>query len=335
MHELRKDPVVDRWVIFSEGRGLRPSDWESGPPLAPERPPCPFCPGNERETPPEIVAIRGDGSTPNGPGWSLRVVPNRFPALRVEGTLESRRDGIYERMTGIGAHEVIIESPEHEKDLSELDEAQVARLLGAYRDRMLDLEKDRRIRYVLVFKNEGPRAGATLAHGHSQLIATPVVPQVVQDEMDGGLERFRKDARCVYCRMIEEELRDRRRVVLECERHVSLEPFAARFPFETWILPRRHASSFAASDPGDLRALAAILRDTLGRLRRALNRPHYNYVIHTAPCREPGLEHYHWHIEITPKRTPVAGFEWGSGFYVNTTTPEEAAAYLRGMTSQG
>jgi UDPglucose--hexose-1-phosphate uridylyltransferase len=331
MPELRKDPVVNRWVIFAEGRGLRPSDWESGPPPAPDRAACPFCPGHERETPPELLAVRGEGSSPNGPGWLLRVVPNRFPALRVEGTLESSREGLYERLAGIGAHEVIIESPDHEKDLSDLEESQVERVLAAYRDRMLDLENDRRLRYVLVFKNEGPRAGATLAHGHSQLIATPVVPQVVQDELDGALERFRRDGRCVYCALLDQELRERRRVVLECERHVSFQPFAARFPFETWIAPRRHAASFAAQEPGDLRALAAILRDTLRRVRRALNQPHYNYVLHTAPCREPHLEHFHWHIEITPKRTPVAGFEWGSGFYVNTTTPEEAAEYLRGI----
>lgn len=329
MRELRRDPIVDRWVIFSGGRGLRPSDWDAGPPPSSDRSTCPFCPGRETETPPEIWAHRPDGSPANGPDWALRVVPNKFPALRVEETLETSTEGMYERMAGVGAHEVIIESPEHEKDLSELTPAQVERVVAAYRARMIDLRDDRRLRYVLVFKNEGPRAGATLAHGHSQLIATPVVPQAIEDELSGGQERFRRTGRCAFCEIVEQELRDRARLILSHGGFVAVAPFAARLPFETWILPRRHSSSFEELGEGEIPALAAILREALGRIRRALNRPHYNFAIHTAPCREPSLEHFHWHIEITPKRTPAAGFEWGSGFYVNATSPEEAADYLR------
>jgi len=317
-------------VIFSGGRGRRPSDWDAGPPPLADRSACPFCPGKEAETPPEILADRTSGA-PNGPGWTLRVVPNKFPALRVEEPLESSRDGIYERMAGVGAHEVIIESPDHEKDLSELEPAQVERIVRAYRARMLDLRKDVRLRYVLVFKNEGPRAGATLAHGHSQLIATPVVPQAVEDELQGGLEVHRRTGRCAYCEIVEQERRDHARLVLERGGFVAVSPFAARLPFETWILPCRHASSFEELADEEVGPLASVLRETLGRIRKALNRPHYNFAIHTAPCREPGLAHYHWHVEITPKRTPAAGFEWGSGFYVNSTSPEEAAEYLRGI----
>ena len=331
MHEIRKDPVVNRWVIFADGRGLRPSDWSGDPPQQAERPLCPFCPGHETHTPPELLAFRDASSTPNGPGWSLRVVPNKFPALRVEGALESGRDGNYERLSGVGAHEVIIESPEHDAELSELEAPQIARVLSAFRDRMLDLEGDLRLRYVLVFKNQGVRAGATLTHGHSQLIATPIVPPVVQAELDASLERFTNSGRCVFCELLEQELRDRRRIICEREGFVSLAPYASRFPFEAWVLPRRHAASFAEIEPADLPALAAILKETLGRIRRALNRPHYNFAIHTAPCRERPLDHYHWHIEITPKRTPAAGFEWGSGFHINSVSPEEAAEYLRAI----
>jgi UDPglucose--hexose-1-phosphate uridylyltransferase len=333
MPELRKDPVVDRWVIFASGRTLRPSDFGSAAPVENRgRPPCPFCYGNEEHTPPELLAYRDRGSAPNGIGWRTRVVPNKFPALRVEGGLERRGEGIYDRMNGIGAHEVIVESPDHDKELSELPVEDVERILTAYRERMADLKNDLRLRYILLFKNHGERAGASLAHGHSQLIATPIIPQVIAEELEGGRRHFDLKERCVFCDMLDHELRNRKRLVLENDRYVSIEPFAPRAPFETWILPKRHLSAFEEAGQGEYRDLAALLKETLTRIRKALNRPHYNYVLHTAPCREPRLDHYHWHIEILPKRNPLAGFEWGSGFYINPTPPEEAAEYLRGLT---
>ena len=332
MPELRKDPVVDRWVIFASGRSLRPSDFVSASETENgERPPCPFCYGNEEHTPPELLAYRDRGTTPNGVGWRTRVVPNKFPALRVEGVLERRGEGIYDRMNGVGAHEVIVESPQHDKELSELPVEDVERVLTAYRERMTDLKNDLRLRYILLFKNHGERAGASLAHGHSQLIATPIIPQVIAEELEGSRRHFDLKERCVFCDMIDHELRGRKRLVLENDRYLSIEPFAPRAPFETWILPKRHVSAFEEAEPGEYRHLADILKETLGRIRRALNRPHYNYVLHTAPCREPRLDHYHWHMEILPKRNPLAGFEWGSGFYINPTPPEEAAEYLRGL----
>jgi len=330
MPELRKDPVVGRWVIIAADRNLRPSDFNGVASTAvADRPPCPFCFGNEEHTPPEVLAYRAHGSAPNGAGWITRVVPNRFPALRVEGSIDRRGDGIYDRMNGIGAHEVIIESPDHDRELSELDVAQIERVLDAYRDRIVDLQNDLRLRYVLVFKNYGERAGASLEHGHSQLIATPIVPQVVIEELEGSREHFRRKDRCVFCDMIDQERSDGKRLVAENDRFVSFEPFAPRYPFETWVLPKRHVAAFEETESGDANLLAGILKETLGRIRRALNRPHYNFVIHTAPCREPRLDHYHWHVEIMPKRAAPAGFEWGSGFYINPTSPEEAAQYLR------
>jgi UDPglucose--hexose-1-phosphate uridylyltransferase len=332
MSELRKDPVVGRWVIIATERARRPSDFNgSSPPPESAPQPCPFCPGNERFTPPEVHAHRDPGGRRDGPGWSTRVVPNKFPALQIEGGLERRGEGIYDRMNGIGAHEVIIESTDHDVELSDLPVAQIERVLLACRDRVVDLKNDLRFRYILVFKNHGEGAGASLAHGHTQLIATPIIPKVVTEELEGSLQHYRLKERCVFCDILDQELRDGRRVVTQNDGFISLEPFAPRFPFETWILPKRHVSAFEETGREEFGALASALRDTLRRLHLALNRPHYNFLIHSAPCGDARLPHYHWHIEIMPKLTKVAGFEWGTGFYINPTPPEEAAQYLRAI----
>ncbi|HEX7077704.1 MAG TPA: galactose-1-phosphate uridylyltransferase [Candidatus Eisenbacteria bacterium] len=331
MPELRKDPIVGRWVIIATERARRPSDFNGTSGLGDEKTPCPFCPGNERYTPPEVLADRAPGRPPNGEGWSTRVVPNKFPALQVEGGLDRRGEGIYDRMNGIGAHEVIIETTRHERELSELSIAEIVRVLRAYRERIVDLKNDLRFRYILVFKNHGEAAGATLEHGHTQLIATPIIPMVVQEELEGSLQHYRLKERCVYCDIVDQELKDGRRVVTQNAGFLAIEPFAPRFPFETWILPKRHHSAFEETADAELPALAGALRETLGRLRLALNRPHYNFLIHSAPCRDPRLDYYHWHLEIMPRLTKVAGFEWGTGFYINPTPPEEAALYLRSI----
>ncbi len=334
MPELRKDPIVGRWVVLSEGRSERPSDFDE--PLIQDRidrGPCPFCVGNEGQTPPEVFALRGQGSRSDRAGWMTRVVPNKFPALEKKGDLDPRSDGPYRRMNGVGAHEIIIESTDHDRELSELDVAQVERVLTSCRERFVDLRSDPRLEYILLFKNHGARAGATLRHGHSQLIATPIVPLVVMEELEGSRAHYNGTGRCIFCDLVELERRERGRLVLENGRFLSVEPFAPRFPFETWILPKRHQAAFEEADGEDLAGLASILRSTLRRIRSALDRPHYNYVFHTAPCRDPRLEYYHWHIEITPKQTPIAGFEWGSGFYINPTSPEAAARILREVPS--
>jgi UDPglucose--hexose-1-phosphate uridylyltransferase len=334
MPELRRDPVVGRWVILAADRRFRPRDFDGhreapGPGGAA----CPFCPGNESQTTPEVLAFRPHGGGPNGPGWTTRVVPNKYPALQIEGDLDRRGEGIYDRMNGIGAHEVIIESPDHSLELSELEVEDVERVLRAFRERMRDLRNDLRFRYILVFKNYGASAGATLEHGHAQLIATPIIPKAVQEELDGALQHWRLKERCVYCDIVDQERRERSRLVLEEDGFVVLAPFAPRFPFETWILPTRHQAAFEDIEDGSLGPLARALRGTLARLRRLLDRPHYNFLIHTSPCRESRLEHYHWHVEIFPKLAHVAGFEWGTGFYIITTPPEEAAQHLRGEAS--
>lgn len=329
MPELRKDPVTGRWVIIATDRAQRPQDFLREPVSPKSSRFCPFCPGHESKTPPEILAFRHDGGGANAPGWSLRVVPNKFPALRVEGDLDREGEGIYDRMSGIGAHEVIVETPDHQADFADLSQKAIEDVFWAFRDRTLDLRKDPRLRYVLLFKNHGSVAGATLEHTHSQLIALPVVPRQVQAELDGALRYFGFKERCIYCDIVRQETESGSRLVLATKEFLVLAPYAPRFAFETWIVPRRHRAHFDSCDPSTIHDLAEAIQQTLRRMNKLLETPPYNFVIHTAPLREGQLEHYHWHIEIMPALARLAGFEWGSGFHINPTPPEEAARYLR------
>jgi UDPglucose--hexose-1-phosphate uridylyltransferase len=332
MPELRKDPVLGRWVIISTERAKRPKDFKSAPEKKVVSPTaCPFCPDNEGATPPEIMAYRDPSTRPNTRGWTLRVIPNKFPALLIEGQINRRGEGIYDRMNGIGAHEVIIETNDHEKDLSDLEIEHFRNVIYAYQERTLDLKKDQRLRYVMIFKNFGAVAGASLEHNHSQLIATPIIPKRVIEEMDGARRYFDYRERCIFCDIVVQETKDRKRLITENNSFISICPFAPRFPFEIWILPRRHASNFEEASREELDDLAAILKDCLIRLKKALNTPPYNYVIHTTPLTLKGIDFYHYHIEIIPVLTHIAGFEWGTGFYINPTGPEESAAYLKNI----
>ncbi len=329
MPELRKDPVTDRWVIIATDRARRPADFVREPVSAtPSGRFCPYCPGNESKTPPEVMAYRGNTGR-NQPGWSLRVVPNKFPVLGIEGELHREGEGLFDKMQGIGAHEVVIESPDHALSMTELSDRAIEQVLWAFRDRMRDLKNDRRLRYVLLFKNHGEPAGATLEHSHSQLIALPVVPKRVTEELEGAQKYYQFKERCVFCDIIRQELRAGTRVVTETDEYAAIAPYAARFPFETWILPRQHRSHYEDTDPSQLKNLAWVLKSTLRKLEKVLERPAYNLLIHTAPLQEAGTQYYHWHIEIIPKLTRVAGFEWGTGFYINPTPPEESAQFLR------
>ncbi len=329
MPDLRKDPVVGRWVIISTERGRRPSDF--GPNrVTLKGGECAFCPGNEARTPPEILAFRPPGSAPNEPGWSLRVVPNKFPALRIEGELEPSGEGLYDRMNGIGAHEVVIETSDHHATLASLPVSTVAEIFWVYRERLVDLKKDPRFKYVLIFKNYGEAAGASLEHPHSQLIATPIVPIMVEEELAGSARYWRLKERCVWCDIIRQERQDEKRVILEEGGFIVLAPFASRFPFETWILPALHRAAYEEITPGEVEALARTVTELFRRVAKMLQDPPFNFMLHTAPLKNPTAEHFHWHLEVIPKLTKVAGFEWGSGFFINPTSPEDAAAYLRG-----
>jgi UDPglucose--hexose-1-phosphate uridylyltransferase len=331
MPELRKDPVVGRWVIISTERSRRPGHFipESGNGAQAT---SPFAEGREDMTPPEVYAVRADGSRKDSPGWSVRVVPNKFPALEIEGSLDRRGEGLYDKMNGVGAHEVVIETPDPVLQFADLPAEQIARVLIAWRERMRDLRRDPRLRYALVFKNHGAGAGATLEHSHSQIIATPIIPKMVQEELDGARRYFELKERPVFSDIIDQETGEGqgRRVVVRTARYIALAPFAPRFPFETWVLPlTRRAAFHDIDDPNEMLEVAGILKDTLGRLNAALDSPPYNLILHTAPLAEPDVPYYHWHFEIMPKLTRVAGFEIGSGFYINPTPPEDAAQYLR------
>ncbi len=329
MPELRKDPITGRWVIIAVDRAMRPSDFVREQVAPTEGHFCPLCPGHEDKTPPEVLAYRPGGGVPNGGGWTLRVVPNKFPALRVEGELDRQGDGIYDKMNGIGAHEVVIETPDHTRTLSDLTEKQVEDVFWAFRDRIVDLRKDTRLRYIIVFKNHGAGAGATLGHSHSQIIALPVVPKRAREELDGAKRYYDYRERCIYCDILRQEAEGGSRVILETEHFVALAPFAARFPFETWIVPKLHRSHFESVEIPEVKNLGWLQRVVLRKIDKVLEKPAYNLMIHSSPVQEGAMVHYHWHIEIIPKLTKVAGFEWGTGFYINPTPPEEAARFLR------
>ena len=330
MSELRKDPVTGRWVIISTERRKRPADFQLEsvqiPPLDPS---CPFCEGHEQMTPKELLAYRQNGSGPDTPGWSLRVIPNQFPVLRVEGTLERQAEGLFDKMNGIGAHEVIIESPTHDNTLATLDEGAVEQMFWACRERVHDLKRDQRFRYMIIFKNHGAAAGASLAHSCTQLIALPIVPREVRDEVDGARAHYDSKERCVFCDILRQEIADGRRLIAENTDMVAVSPYAPRFPFETWILPRRHQALFEDAPRHEYASLARLLGDILRRMNKTLRMPPYNLLIHSAPVVDGVGEYYHWHVEIIPKLTKVAGFEWATGFYLNPTAPEEAAQVLR------
>ncbi|MEN8263985.1 MAG: galactose-1-phosphate uridylyltransferase [Nitrospirota bacterium] len=326
MPELRKDPISGRWVIISVERGKRPSDF--GMRVSAKKGGfCAFCEGNEHTTPPEILALRPDKNKPNTSGWTLRVVSNKFPALNIEGELNREGEGIFDKMNGVGAHEVVVENPDHNLTLSTMPLKSVEDALMAFHSRIADLKKDRRLKYVLVFKNEGDDAGASLEHTHSQLIALPIVPDLVREEIDQSKQYYNYKERCIFCDIIRQESASKTRVISENEDFISIAPFAPRAPFETHILPKRHESSYMPN--GNFNLLAQILQLTLKQIDKVLNLPPYNLMIHTSPFKNEENDYYHWHIEILPKLTKIAGFEWGSGFYINPTAPEEAAKFMR------
>ena len=328
MPELRKDPITGRWVIIATDRAKRPSDFirQSPPPASAGI--CTFDYGNEHKTPPEVLAYRNSGGR-DEPGWRVRVVPNKFPVLGIEGDLNRQGEGMYDKMNGIGAHEVIIEGPDHKLSMGEMSEKQIEEVLWAYKERINDLKKDGRFRYILVFKNHGDAAGATMEHPHSQLIALPVIPKRVKEEVDASKIFFDLKERCIFCDIIRQESAAGVRLINETDRFTVLSPYAPRFPFETWVLPKRHASHFEDADAPTLANLAWIMKTTIRKLEKVLERPAYNFIVHSAPVQEGPLPHYHWHLEVIPRLSKVAGFEWATGFYINPTPPEESAKFMR------
>jgi len=336
MPELRKDPAVNRWVIVSVERAKRPSNLASQR-ISPAEGDCPFCEGKESLTPPEIYAIRDKKSKKNVPGWDVRVVPSNSPYFIIEGDLDRRNLGVYDVMNGIGAHEIIVETPQHIQNLSDLTEDQIARVLSVWAERVKDLENDARFKYILIFKNHGWSSGAgKVRHTRTQLIATPVTPKRVKEELSVARKYYDLHERCIFCDIIKQELDSRVRVVSEIDGFISIVPFASRFPFEMCVLPKKHSCDFYNLEHSEFLELAKILKQCLTKLKLGLNDPPFNLMLHASPFRrkKPGYwrtinEDYHWHIEIIPRLANVAGFEWGTGFYICPIAPEEAALYLR------
>lgn len=329
MSELRRDPIGGRWIIVDTDHPNYPQDFEYEPQVY-RGGTCPFCYGNETMTPPEIECIREPGTAANTPGWQVRVVANKFPALQIEGDLDRRGLGMYDMSNGIGAHEVLVETPYHQKDICDLTDQEVESFLSMYRRRALDLTKDNRFKYIMIFKNFGAAAGASLEHPHTQLIALPMVPKNVMEEIKGAQDYFEYRERCIFCDIIRQETQEKERIILENKYFLSFCPFVSRFPFEIWIMPKKHNSSFIQAPTEEVPALASILRETIIKIKKLFPQLSYNFIIHSSPINgDGGIEGYHWHIEFMPKLTRVAGFEWGSGFYLVSTPPELAARWLK------
>jgi UDPglucose--hexose-1-phosphate uridylyltransferase len=331
MSELRRDPLTGRWVIVNTDNARKPDEYEheESHPWKPGA--CPFCYGNESQTPPEIIAIRDPNTAANTAGWQIRVVSNKFPALQIEGDIDRRGLGLYDLSNGIGAHEVIIETPYHHKDLSDLMSNEIENILVMSSQRTLDLFKDKRFKYIMIFKNYGPAAGASLEHPHTQIIALPMVPKSVKEEILGAHRYYEYRDRCIYCDMIRQESQDKERIILENKYFIAFCPFVSRFPFEIWIVPKKHNSFFCLMSPEEVPALAVMLKDIVTKVKKTFKDPAYNFIVHSSPLNgDSKIDSYHWHIEFMPKLTRVAGFEWGTGFYVVPTPPEMAAQFLRG-----
>ena len=328
MPEFRQNPITREWVVIATGRARRPDQFagkEKAKPLPPFVPSCPFCAGNESLTPPELYRMGGPDS------WDVRVVANKFSALALEGEHWRQSDGLKRSAAAVGQHEVIIETPDHSMTTALLPAAGVEKIIETYRSRYFTIGHDPSIELITIFKNHGSAAGASLEHAHSQLIATPIISPQVRSRMEEALRYFDEAGECIFCRVLRDELAEATRIVCENDAFVSFVPYAALSPFHTWIFPRRHMASFGEIQDEEIASLARLLRDTLARLYYGLENPDFNYTVRTAPMENRYCRYYHWYISLIPRLTKVAGFELGSGFYINVALPEESAEFLRGV----
>lgn len=335
MAELRRDALLDRWIItgITEGDSLEeliPAYKKVGPDE------CPFCEGKEKETLPEIYALRKQDSLADTPGWQVRVIPNRTKILTPQGELQKRGEGsIYDLENAIGSQEIVIISPKHINSFSKLTNEEVAQVLKVYQYRLGELAKNNLLRYALIFHNQG--AGpVSVEHAHSQIIALPFVPKTIREEINGAKKYYNFKMRCIFCDMVEQEIETGKRIVLENEDYLAFTPFASRFPFEVWVLPKIHNCCFQKSKEETFSNLGIVLKNVLEKIEKVLANPYLNLILHTAPLRYEELEEgeiindvYHWHFEILPHAFPAGGFEWGGDFYLNPPTPEVTAKILR------
>ena len=329
MPEIRYNIVTREWVIIATERAKRPEEFAKAntrrTPLQPHVASCPFCPGNEDKTPPEVYR-----SPKQGP-WQVRVVPNKFSALDATGELTRHRQGLKSCMTGVGLHEVIVESPDHSKTLALLSEDEVAQVMEAYQQRYEAVTSDPRVAHATLFKNHGERAGTSLEHTHSQIVGTPIIPPQVRRRMESALSYYDESGECLFCSVMADELLDHSRIVAQTNDFVAFVPYAAMTPFHLWIYPLHHIASFSETTPEQLRDLSRILRTVLRKLYFGLENPDFNLSVRTPPREAHGQKYYHWYVSVIPRVTRVAGFEIGSGMFINTSLPERSAAYLRSV----
>jgi UDPglucose--hexose-1-phosphate uridylyltransferase len=329
MSEIRQDPTTKEWVIIATERSKRPHDFvhpQSKPELPSFSPSCPFCYGNEKMTPPESLVLRDKDSD----RWRIRVFPNHFPTLTPEGnTARRERDGFFLDMDGKGVHEVIVETPQHNAPLALADEGRIVDVLLAYQKRYTTLSEMPFLKLIIIFKNHGPTAGTSLEHPHSQLVATPVVPRHIRIRHEIAVQFYDDTGLSLYSEIVNHELDEGKRMVMDTDKFAVFHPFASHSPFETWIVPKTSQASFHMVSPADLKNLAHVLRTTLLKLYRGLSDPDYNFVIDTPPIGDENKDYYLWHIRIIPRLTEAAGFEIGTGIYINTALPEETAQFMR------
>lgn len=338
MPELRENLATKRWVIIATERAKRPEDFKKGKELPAPRPPydekCPFCEGNETSDQDEALSIRDPGTKAGEKGWKLRVIPNKYPALvpaQKGASIEVKRHkaGIYLHMEGTGKHEVVVENPAHNKTIATMSVEEVAAVIKSYHERYLALDWDPAYKQVIIFRNQGAGAGASQLHPHSQIIATAIIPQHMRYAFNEAQRYYEELGRCVFCDMIKYELAEKERLVMQNDKFVAFVPYAALLPFETWILPLKHKTTFSDLSPEDIEPLAQILHDILAKFYYGMNNPDYNYCIRSVPHYSACEPYYHWHIQILPRLTTPAGFEIGSGMSVNVALPEESAKFLR------
>lgn len=329
MSELRQNLATKEWVIIASERAKRPHEFvESGHKscgdAAPWEASCPFCPGNEEN---ELEILR----VPQVGPWQVRIVGNRYPALSSDPALERQYAGLVRHMTGVGYHEVIVESTRHNTCAALQDPDEVGMVFRTLADRAWAVQNDRRIEYVLFFKNHGQRAGASLLHPHAQMIALPIVPNDVRVRADEARKYFDETGHCVFCAMLDQELTSGTRIIAESEHFVAFAPYAAVGPFHFWVMPRTHMSSFLYAQEHEIDDLGAVMHTVLRKLYVGLNNPDYNYVIRTSPVNELGAPYLHWYITVVPRIAYAAGFELGSGIFINPSLPEECAGFLRNV----
>ena len=327
MAELRREPVTRMWVVVTTDHPKGPSDYLPFKPpyrVQEAEDPCPFCPGNEKMTPQETYSLRGDGGR-----WSVRVVPNKFPFFRIEGDYDRRPEGMYDVMEAIGAHEIVVEAPEHKQGLATMEPRQIEKILQAYRERLIDLEKDQRFQQFLVLKNY---PGIFNRHPHSHILAMPVIPKRIDEEVRGTLDYYQRKERCIFCDIIKEEMTMKKRVILETVHFLIFLPFASRYPFEAWIIPKVHSPDFHLISEDEVADLSGGIQSLFHCFFELLSDPPYSFTLHTSPVQNRfHRPEYHWHIETRLRIGLREGFEWGTGFFINPTPPEDAANFLRGV----